>query len=231
MAAAKKAAKKASAQPAQPATVTQLTPLRPAKPVRRDSRQELIDVAIDIIQNHGIDALRIDDVCERVGVSKGSLYWHFADRDGLVREALLEQLYRMGDEQLSVLTEAVDTAATRDEYLLRIAGAFVDPFDAAQVEARWQRLEMIAATRRDPKLSAIMDEVQQRHHRYLTDVMQKACERGILRTDVDPVAIAAMVAAIGLGSNVLSLLGDDGPTPGAWQATLLVVIDMLFPPA
>ena len=40
---------------ARPATVTPLTSLRPAKPARKDSRAELIDVAIDIIQAHGID--------------------------------------------------------------------------------------------------------------------------------------------------------------------------------
>ena len=231
MAAAKKEAKKVATRAARPATVTSLTSLRPAKPARKDSRAELIDVAIDIIQAHGIDALRIEDVCERVGVSKGSLYWHFTDREGLIREALLEQLYRLGDEQLAVLTDAVDTAASRDEYFVRLAGAFVDPFDKAQVEARWQRLEMITTTRRDQKLSTIMEEIQQRHHRYLTDVMEKAAERGILRTDVDPAAIAAMIAAIGLGSNILSLLGDDGPTPDAWRSSLLVLIDMLFPPA
>ena len=231
MAAAKKAAKKVESRDAGGSSVSALTSLRPVRPVRKDSRQELIDVAIDIIQSQGIDALRIEDVCERVGVSKGSLYWHFSDREGLIREALLEQLYRLGDEQLSIFSDAVDTAAGRDEYLVRIAGAFVDPFDKAQVEARWQRLEMIATTRRDPKLSAIMNEIQQRHHRYLTDVMEKAAERGILRKDVDPAAIAAMVAAIGLGSNILSLLGDRAPTPEAWQASLLVMIDMLFPPA
>lgn len=231
MAAAKKAAKKAKPRAARPATVTSLTSLRPAKPARKDSRQELINVAIDIIQSQGIDALRLEDVCERVGVSKGSLYWHFTDRDGLIREALLEQLYRLGDEQLAVLTDAVDTASTRDEYLMRIAGAFVDPYDKAQVESRWQRLEMIATTRRDPKLSGIMEEIQQRHYRYLTDVMEKAAKRGFLREDVDPAAIAGLVVAIGLGSNILSLLGDDAPTPEAWQASLLVMIDMLFPSA
>ena len=235
MAAARKATKKtgANTEPdvARPATVTPLTSLRPVRPARKDSRAELIDVAIDIIQTQGIDALRIEDVCERVGVSKGSLYWHFSDREGLIREALLEQLYRLGDEQLGVFSDAVDTAATRDEYLVRLAGAFVDPFDKAQVEARWQRLEMITTTRRDPKLAAIMEEIQRRHHRYLTDLMEKAAAKGFLRDDVDPAAIAALVTVIGLGSNILGLLGDDGPSPHAWQSSLLALINMLFPPA
>ena len=229
MAAAKKAAKKAKHAASRPGSVTPLTSLRPAKPARKDSRQELIDVAIDIIQTHGIDALRIEDVCERVGVSKGSLYWHFGDRNGLIREALLEHMYRLGDEQLGTLSAAVDNFSSRDDYLAKVAGALVDPFDASQVETRWQRLELIASSRRDPDLSAIMAEIQRRHHRYLADLMDKAAAQGVLRPDVDPSAVAAMLVAVGLGSNVLSLLGEEGPTPEAWTGFLLVMIETLFP--
>lgn len=205
--------------------------MRPAKPVRRDSRQELIDVAVDIIQSHGIDALRIDDVCERVGVSKGSLYWHFGDREGLIREALLEHMYRVGDEQLKVFTEAVDNFTTRDDYLLKIGGAFVDPFDKSQVETRWQRLELIAGSRRDATLAPIMAEIQRRHYRYVADILERALSQKILRPDLDPKAVAAMLVAVGLGSNVLSLLGEEGPTPEAWTNFLLVMVDTLFPSA
>lgn len=200
------------------------------RPARRDSRSELIDVAIEIIQSEGIDALRIEDVCEKVGVSKGSLYWHFGDRHGLIREALLEHMYRLGKDQLSALDDAVDTFATRDEYLMKIAGALVDPFDAEQVENRWQRLEIIAGSRREPALAAIVADLQRRHLRYLDDIMMKAAQQGVLRPDVDPTAVAAMIVAVGLGSNVLSVLGEDGPTPEQWLGLILVLIDSLFPP-
>ena len=202
------------------------------KSVRRvhpDSRRELIDAAIDIILKDGIDALRIEDVCERVGVTKGSLYWHFNDRTGLIREALLEHMRRIGEAQLAALSDAVSSDATRDEYLLRIAGALVDPFDASEVESRWQRLELITTSRRDPELAAIMSDIQRRHQRYLTDLMETASARGLLRPDVDPKALAAMLVAVGMGSNLLSLLGDDAPTPDAWTRLLFVMIEALFP--
>lgn len=204
---------------------------RPARQARRDSRGALIDAALDIILASGIDSLRIEDVCERVGVTKGSLYWHFNDREGLIREALLEHLSRMSEQQMTALDEAIDTAATRDDYLMKVAGAFVDPFDPGEVEHRWQRLEMLTTTRRDPTLAALMADIQRRQQRYLADIMEKAHERGILRRDVDPKAMAAALTAIALGSNHLSLLDHDGPTPEAWTAFMVLMIDMLFPPA
>ena len=207
-------------------------PSKPNKAPRRtypDSRMELIDAAIDIVFKDGIDALRIEDVCDRVGVTKGSLYWHFNDRNGLIREALLEHMRRIGEAQLSALSEAVGSDATRDEYLARIAGALVDPFDKAEVESRWQRLELIATSRRDPEMAAIMSDIQRRHQRYLTDLMETASARGHLRPDVDPKALAAMLVSVGLGSNLLSLLGEDGPTPDSWSRFLFLMIETLFP--
>lgn len=211
--------------PAKKAPTAKKAPRR----VQPDSRTELIDAAIDIILKDGIDALRIEDVCERVGVTKGSLYWHFNDRTGLIREALLEHMRRLGEAQLSALSEAVSSDATRDEYLVRIAGALVDPFDSREVESRWQRLELIATSRRDPELASIMSDIQRRHQRYLTDLMETASARGHLRPDVDAKAVAAMLVSVGMGSNLLSLLGEDGPSPDAWSAFLFLMIQTLFP--
>ena len=199
--------------------------------VAQDSRQGLIDAALDIIVANGIDALRIEDVCERVGVTKGSLYWHFQDRQGLIREALFEQLRRLSAEQIEALDEAIDSGASRDEYLMRVAGTLVDPFDPEEAEARWQRWEMLATTRRDPELRDVMADLQRRHQRYLVSIMSKAQERGILRRDVDPAAVAAAINALALGSNNLSFLAEDGPTPEAWNGLILLLIDLLFPPS
>lgn len=191
---------------------------------------ELIEAAIDIILKDGIDALRIEDVCERVGVTKGSLYWHFNDRTGLIRESLLEHLRRLSEAQLAALGEAVEGFSTRDEYLVQIAGSLIDPFDSEDVETRWQRLELIATSRRDPELAAVMAEIQRRQQRYLSDIMEMASARGILRPDIDPKAFAALLNAVGMGSNLISLLGEDGPSADEWSRLLLVLIELLFPP-
>ncbi|NBP81852.1 TetR family transcriptional regulator, partial [bacterium] len=161
--------------------------------------ESLVITGIDLAQVRNTSgqllALRIEDVCERVGVTKGSLYWHFNDREGLIREALLEQLYRMADELMATLSEAIDTSASRDEYLVRVLGAFIDPFDPAEVEGRWQRLEMLTISRRDEGLAAMLADVQRRQQRYMTDIMEKARVQGILRADVDPKAMAAALTA------------------------------------
>lgn len=196
---------------------------------KSDSRKELIDVALKIIINDGIDALRIDDVCEKVGVTKGSLYWHFQDREGLVRAALFEQLRQLSETQLASLDAAIENATSRDEYLVMVAGSLANPFDTNESENRWERWEMLARARRDPELKQFMTEIQKRYQHFLTSVMTKAKDRGVLRGDVDPAAVSAAITALALGSNHLSCLGDEGPTQSAWNDLMLKMIDMLFP--
>ncbi|MFZ9819075.1 MAG: TetR/AcrR family transcriptional regulator [Ilumatobacteraceae bacterium] len=197
---------------------------------KADSREELLDAALQIIAEHGIDALRIEDVCEKVGVTKGSLYWHFQDRQGLIRAAMLEQLRRIAERQLQLVDRAVDAPISRNEYLLTVAGALANPFDPTEVESRWQRWELLATARRDPEVQELMTEIQRSHQQYLTGIATKAQQRGILRGDVDPAAVAAAITAIALGSNHLWYLGNEGPTQEAWNGLLVKMIDMLFPP-
>jgi AcrR family transcriptional regulator len=62
-------------------------------PVQQRSRerlQRILAVATELIASQGTDALRMSEVAERAGISIGSLYQYFADRNALVR-ALAER--------------------------------------------------------------------------------------------------------------------------------------------
>jgi len=50
----------------------------------RLSRQAWIDAVLGALVDGGIEAVRIDRLCEKLGVTKGSFYHHFASRDDLL---------------------------------------------------------------------------------------------------------------------------------------------------
>ncbi len=64
-----------------------MTPPRGAS--RRLSVDDWIQAGFAILADGGPDALRVDRLCERLGVTKGSFYWHFADLPAY-RTALVE---------------------------------------------------------------------------------------------------------------------------------------------
>ena len=44
--------------------------------------------ATELLVDHGVDAVRVDALARQLGVTRGSFYWHFKDRDDLLRSML-----------------------------------------------------------------------------------------------------------------------------------------------
>jgi AcrR family transcriptional regulator len=65
------------------------------KPVRNLSRNAWIGGAFDVLCEGGIDALRVEPLAKRLGVTKGSFYHHFENRRAL-HLAMLEEWERRG---------------------------------------------------------------------------------------------------------------------------------------
>ncbi len=45
--------------------------------------------ALEMIAGKGISALAVEPLAKRMGITKGSFYWHFTNRDALLKQALL----------------------------------------------------------------------------------------------------------------------------------------------
>lgn len=189
----------------------------------------LIDATLDLIFEKGIDSVRLDDIISEVGVTTGSLYWHFRDRDDLIRQALAEHLRRSIEATVEGINTALDTATGRDDYLAQLTPFLANPFDPEHVDARWRRFELLVSTRRDPELRELMRDLQVRGQRAFVDVLTKAQQRGMFRDDLDPVAVATAINALSLGSNIVGVLGDDGPTPAAWFGLMGFFVASMFP--
>src|SRR5579875_4108626 len=48
------------------------------------SRERVLDVALDLVQREGLEALTMRGLADRLGVKAASLYWHVRDRGELV---------------------------------------------------------------------------------------------------------------------------------------------------
>jgi AcrR family transcriptional regulator len=61
----------------------------PSGPGRRLTADDWIEAGFAVLADSGPNALRVDALCERLNVTKGSFYWHFTDmpayRDALAK--------------------------------------------------------------------------------------------------------------------------------------------------
>ena len=82
-----------------------------------------IDAATAVIAESGIGAVAVEPLAQRLGVTKGSFYWHFPNRDALLRAAV-ERWEAEGTE--AVITELEQIADPRLRLEQLIARAFAD---------------------------------------------------------------------------------------------------------
>jgi AcrR family transcriptional regulator len=86
---------------------------------RQATRQRLYEAAVTLIAEQGFSATTVEEIAERAGVAKGTVYYNFASKNDL-----FEELLRHGVGLLTVsLRQAADEAAAH-------GGSRVDALDA-----------------------------------------------------------------------------------------------------
>ena len=56
---------------------------------RSDTRQRIQEVARDLFAQQGVQRTSLQDIADRLGITKPALYYHFASREELVRSILV----------------------------------------------------------------------------------------------------------------------------------------------
>lgn len=65
----------------------------------RRSREDWIRAALAVLRDEGIERVKVEPIAARLGVTKGSFYWHFASREALI-EAALDTWVALGTESI-----------------------------------------------------------------------------------------------------------------------------------
>ncbi|WP_460064636.1 TetR/AcrR family transcriptional regulator [Streptomyces sp. YKOK-I1] len=86
---------------------------------REATRQKLYEAAVTLIAEQGFSATTVDEIAERAGVAKGTVYYNFASKS-----VLFEELLRHG---VGLLTASLRQAAEDTE---QRGGSKVDALDA-----------------------------------------------------------------------------------------------------
>ncbi len=111
-----------------------------------------VDAATEVLVDQGIDHVRVDVLATQLQVTRGSFYWHFRDREDLLRRVL----QAWSDRSTALLTARLESA--RDDPLEQLRDVISLPFRgrAAQRAARIE-LAIRAWARRDPTAQAAVD--------------------------------------------------------------------------
>ncbi len=63
--------------------------------------ERLLDASLEVAAMHGLSRLSVGDVAKRAGLSRQTLYKHFASRDDLVAQTVLREAGRMVEQAIA----------------------------------------------------------------------------------------------------------------------------------
>jgi AcrR family transcriptional regulator len=79
----------------------------------RESVQNILDVAGDLILSDGIESVTTSAVAKSSGISVGTLYQYFSDRDAIIARLLEDHIEALNEKLLAVFTR-METVSIRD---------------------------------------------------------------------------------------------------------------------
>jgi AcrR family transcriptional regulator len=150
---------------------------RPGRPRSAEADEAILEAAVDLFAEGGLDGLTVEGVAARAGVGKATVYRRYPCKVDLVIAA--SRSFAFNDDQ-------PDTGTTRGDLRAMVGGLI----ERLTTTALGRAMPMMVADRaRVPELAeahrAIVAEKRE-HHR---GVILRGIERGDLRPDVDPEAV------------------------------------------
>jgi AcrR family transcriptional regulator len=153
------------------------------KPARL-SAEDWALAALDVIAESGLNAVAVEPLAKRLGVTKGSFYWHFPSREALL-VAALDRWERTEQETVFGQLEAVSDPRARLRDLFRLVAHELKPHVIYS--------ELLKALDH-PVVKPVLERVSERRLDYLTASFRQA---GMGRSDAQNRARLAYAAYVG----------------------------------
>jgi len=187
-------------------TVSQKKTKEPARAARL-GREDWVEGAIGMLAEGGVKAVEVNVLAERLGVTKGSFYWHFGSREELLDAVVETWRRRTTNEIESFIRNRVGTPLGRLKRLIRIGMSPHRDVPGGSLENMlrdWGR--------RDPKVAAIMREVDVRRSSFLRELYK---DLGL--GDGQAEAYAFLHMSFAIGGRILMADGDAETYERGWK--------------
>jgi AcrR family transcriptional regulator len=155
------------------------TDTKPRWERRKDARpQELLAAALELFVDRGFAATRLEDVARAAGVSKGTLYLYFENKQDLFKAVVRDTIVQTIGQAESDAAAAQDMPS--DELLRQMLRTWWTQVGATKV-AGLAKL-MMAESGNFPELAQFYnEEVIERGSRLLTGILERGVARGEFR--------------------------------------------------
>ena len=143
---------------------------------KEKARGRIVEAAQQVFSKKGYHDTTMDDVAERVGVSKGALYQYFESKEDLYRAML--------DAGFSELTDLLKSTALGGGSFSETCQAFFDSLTSDSSRLGFS-FEVISEASRNPALAKVVRENYRETVKVVEECLEGWRREGSLRKDVD----------------------------------------------
>jgi AcrR family transcriptional regulator len=162
---------------------------------RKAKTKQVLDAALVLFLERGVESVTIDEIVDRAEIAKGSFYRYFEDKSALVK-ALFEPMKERMDEAFAKGEAEIDAARTGEELNTAyvhlgewIGAALLEAPDVARLYLQESRSP---PTGTRAAIRALADRIDDR----AVDLTRVAHERGLLRPFEGRVSSRVVVGAV-----------------------------------
>jgi len=132
---------------------------------RRLDRDAWLREALEVLRESGIDHVKVEPLAKRLGVTKGSFYWHFKDRPELLR-ALPQHWVESQTEPVLAYAEAIDRTPVEKMRAVLEFLAREDPDRYDNAMRAWAQF--------DPDVARMVAAIDKRRMEYAGSLFEQA---------------------------------------------------------
>ncbi len=152
---------------------------------RKETRKKIHDSAMDLFARKGFTRVSVEEICEKVGVSKGTFYYYFKSKDQVLLEEFLkvdsfhqEWIDRLSEKHKSPTGMLEEFTGLSFEYMNELGVKILKVIYHGEIDPVGKKSELATTSR---PLYMIVEQL-----------VREGQEQGEFRSDVNAPVIAAL---------------------------------------
>lgn len=188
------------------------------------TKSRLIETAAELLETQFPESIQVDEILEKSGISKGSLYHHFEDLGELLEAAQVARYAAWVDRSIGLIVPVLSNAKNRDDIVegLRVLTQYTQ--SAEYKSTRFTRARALANSERSPRFQKALGLEQERLNIALEDLVEEAKNKGLFRQHLNAKVVAIFIQTYTLGK----IVDDIVPIPMEQEKWDGFILDMLI---
>lgn len=147
------------------------------------SKQKILEATAKVIAQKGLDKASVDDIVQKAGIAKGSVYFHFGSKDKL----LIAGIRYTAQQRIKLIKKALSQMTSPKDKLIRLFKANNIMLEK-DPDSFLMNYALLLSSHKDIRKDVALEYVE-KFIEYIAEILQEGIDQGLFR-DMNSTIIA-----------------------------------------